>query len=146
MKTFTSRLMLAVLLFTLAGTFAIAATPKDGRYKGTMTFRTVVEGNVKAEAKKVIPMAGVLTGGIMVVVMPEVPKVSGKFDSLTFDLSVADGSVQVRGFSGNYFNLSEVKTTATAIKGTTDFGAFSATGGAGFARYFIAVTLTRVGN
>ena len=146
MKTLARCLIVALFALSLMPQSTEAATPKDGRYKGTMTFRTEVEGNVKAEAKKVIPMAGVMTGGIMVVVMPEVPNVSGKFDSLTFDLAVGDGTVQVRAFSGNYFSLADVKTTTTAIKGASDFGVFSATGGTGFGRYLIAVTLTRVGN
>lgn len=123
-----------------------AATPKDGRYKGTMTFRHVVDGNLKAEAKKVIPMAGVLTAGNMVVVMREVPPVSNYFQGPTFDAAVADGSVQIKAYPGNYFTLSEVKTTAGAIKGTSDFGTHPAARGVGNGRYLIAVTLTRVGN
>ena len=146
MKQFSHCFVALLFALTMLPGSTEAATPKEGRYKGTMTFLTVVDGNTSAVAKKVIPMAGVLTGGIMVVAMPEVPQVSGKFQSLTFDAAIADGSVQIKGVSGNYFFLSEVRTTTGSIKGSSDFGTYSATGGTGFGRYLIAVTLTRVGN
>jgi hypothetical protein len=146
MKTLSRSLAVALLALFMMSLPMDAATPKDGRYKGTMTVRVVVDGNTKAEAKKVIPMAGVLTGGTMVVVMTEAPPISTKFQGPLFHAAVGDGTVQIKGYPGNYFNLANPKTTTTAIKGSTDFGAFPATGGTGYGRYSIDVTLTRVGN
>ncbi len=146
MKTLARCLIVALFALTTMPQSTEAATPKDGRYKGTLTFRTQVDGT-KAEAKKVIPMAGILSGGTLLLVITEIPKVGSYFTSITFNSAVSDGSVVLYP-NGNAqsVTLFNVKTTTAAIKGNTDFGVFGPPTGSGSARIFMDFAVTRVGN
>lgn len=137
---------LFTLLFCLLALQPVcAAVPKPGRYKGTMTIRNVVDGT-NAQVKKVIPVAGILVGANLQFVITELPPFN-TFTSYTFNSNILDGSVTLYP-NGNAqpVTLSDVKTTASSIKGTVDFGVIAPPTGGADARRFLDLTLTRVGN
>jgi len=147
MKTLARCLLPALFALTAMPISTEAAPPKDGRYKGTITFRMVVNGNPKAEAKKVMPIAGVLAGGSLLVVMAEIPEVGSFFTSRIFNAAVSDGSVVLYPNNNALsITLSDVKTTTGAIKGNTDFGAYAPPTGSGEAHLLVDFAVTRAGN
>ena len=146
MKTLlTGCLSLALFALTMMPVRAEAATPQPGRYKGTVTIRTVVDGT-NVRVKKVIPAVGVLASGKLFLVMAERVELTS-FTSSFFNCDVSDGSVTLRP-NGNAqsFLLGNVTTTTSAINGSTDFGVFSPPTGSGSARVFLVLAMTRTGS
>lgn len=139
-------LSLALFALTMMPGPAEAATPQAGRYKGTVTIRTVVDGT-NVRARKVIPAAGKLTGGTLLLVMAERPEVGAYFTSSFFNCSVSDGAVTLFP-NGNALSvpLGNVTTTTAAISGNVDFGVFMPPSGSGAVRVFLVLDLTRVGS
>ena len=149
MNTLRCRAAVVVLLLLVMGFGSgEAAVPKDGRYKGTMIIRTQVDGNVKAEVKKVFPVAGVLASGKLLVVTTEIPDNLGSyFTSTIFTCTVSDGAVSLLPNNNALsFSLSDVKTLTSSIKGTADFGVYSPPTGSGAGRILLDFAVTRAGN
>jgi hypothetical protein len=125
---------------------AEAATPQDGRYKGTITIRTVVDGT-NARVRKVIPVAGKLAGGKLLLVLAERPELGAFFTSSVFNCDVSDGAVTLYPNNNALtVNLGNVTTTTSAINGNSDFGLFSPPTGSGSARVFLVFSVTRSGS
>jgi hypothetical protein len=142
----TGCLSLALFALTMMPVPAEAATPQDGRYKGTITIRTVVDGT-NARVKKVIPVAGQLASGTLFLVMAERPELPTYFTSSFFNCTVSDGAVTLRSNNNaNWITLNDVTTTTSAINGSTDFGVFAPPTGSGAARVFLVFAVTRVGS
>lgn len=147
MKLSVRQLVVTLVACFLALASVHAADPKPGRYKGTMTLRTVVEGT-NAEVKKIIPVAGIyFPDGRLQMVIPDVPSIGPYFTSQTFNARILNGDVTMYPNSNaTPFSLFSVKLAAGSIKGSVDFGLITSPTGGGDARRFFALALTRVGN
>jgi hypothetical protein len=146
MKLTSLHVLCTILVWLPALTPAVVAEPKPGRYKGTLSVRTVVDGT-KAEVKKVIPVAGILAAGKLQFVLTDLPPLNS-FTNHTFNSAISDGAVTLfPNGNAQTITFSPAKTTGSSIKGTVDMGLIDPppTGGADV-RLFIDLAVTRVGN
>ena len=152
MRTSALRLLAVGCALALGANSAWAATPKPGRYKGTITIRHFIPrdpgpGIVAPQAKKVIPIAAVLTGTKVHIVAAEQPVFSFYFESYTFTGTVTDGALTL--FPNNdavSLPVGSVKTTASAIKGSVESGFVNTPSGDAAIKTKLELSLTRVGN
>jgi hypothetical protein len=149
MKSFTVWLIALLTVSTYSS--ARAATPKNGRYKGTFTVQaTLFNPNSDGESavvKKVIVVQGMLNGTDLQLVLAEKPLLPG-FDDVVCKGTLAADSLTLSW--GNSAILNGVRFTASSIKGSADlsFGASSDTPytGSGVTSYpTIFLMLSRVG-
>jgi hypothetical protein len=141
------RWVLGLLTFMLTCTSLYAVPPKDGRYKGTLTLRVVVDGTT-TQVKKIFSITGVVAGGTMQAAMTEIPQLGNYFTGSAFNITVGDGSVSMLpNNNGLSITLGDVRTTAVSLKGSADLGFAPAVNGS-FApmKRLLSLTMTRVGN
>lgn len=136
-----------LLIFVLSCGSTLAVPPKDGRYKGTLTIRAVVDGTT-TEIKKVIPITGVLEAGTLQAIMLEIPVAGDYFNGRAFHITVGDGSISMLpNNNAMTIPLMDVKTAASSLKGSVDLGlALKVNGNFSPLRRFLSLSMTRVGN